>query len=766
MDLMMTSYPVPDNEAERVKALRALDLIGSPREKEYDSVVALACDLFQVPIAAVALVDEHRQWLKAARGVDVCSTERESAFCNYPVTSGAVTIVEDASQDERFNSNRLVTDSPFIRFYAGVPLSIEPGLYLGTLCIMDTKSRTLRDAEVRQLTQLADIVTALIRQHRDGQALIAMTDAVTEQDRLLQARTEALARSKDLFDRASELTHMGAWEWMTDTGELSWSDGMYDIHEMPRGSEVTPDQIHGLYPETARADMQKLMADHTSGGKPYVFEGPMLTAKGHQRWIRLTGDVERENGKVVRRFGVKQDITSQKALWDRMQFLAECDPLTGLANRNIFEKRLRRAEKSRHRTEDSLALLLVDVDGFKHINDAFGHAVGDECLRQIARRLRRVKRGAEMVARLGGDEFAVLINATAHGTSPAECAEFILNELRRPIRWDGQSFQLSGSIGVAVLDRGAQHHAQLFTEADLALYAAKAAGRNTFRVFDPAMKAAANARYETVRVITKALRANQLELYYQPKIDLGTNSLSGFEALLRWRRPDGEVVAAGAFSAALEDPELSDRIGDWVIEEALYQAREWQAEGYKFGHIAINLSSGQFRQSSFADRLIQQVVAHGLEPRMIEVEVTEGVFLSQEAGPVKKILETLRSAGIRIALDDFGTGFASLSHLRTYPVDVIKIDRSFVRHFLTSFQDHAILQSTLFLARHLRLDVVAEGIEQAEQSEFLKALGCRFGQGYLFSKAVPSEEAASWCRPLTSKKAARQGAKQFRLGAG
>lgn len=741
------TYPVPDNERMRVEALRRLGLIGSPPEPEFDAVVKLACDIFKAPIALVSLLDDHQQWFKAVRGLDVCSTERESAFCNYPVASGDLLIVDDAGSDARFSSNRLVTGGPLIRFYAGVPLSIDPGVHLGTLCVIDTKPRQFTAADVDQLMRLGEIVMALLRQYRSAREL-------EEKNRSLCAQAEELARSKKLFDRASELTRMGAWEWAPDTDELTWTDGMYDIHELPRGSSITSEQIHSLYPDETRWEIQRLLRGTSAetGGR-YTFEGPMVTAKGGKRWVRLVGDVECENGVAVRRFGVKQDITAQKALWDRMRFLAECDPLTGLANRSTLQKHLRRTGRAKDQSQKSLVMFLIDLDGFKHLNDTFGHSVGDECLKQIARRLRRVCRGTEMVARLGGDEFALLLDASRAEVSPEQCAELALAELRRPIRWDGQSFQLSGSIGVATTNGVGSRSSQLFTEADLALYVAKGAGRNTFRVFSPDMKASADARYDTIRNITRALNTNELELFYQPKMNLAKGALSGFEALLRWRRPDGQVIPAGAFTAALEDPELSDRIGDWVIEEAINQAREWDTDGHDFGHIAINLSSGHFRDAGFASRFVNQIADSGLRPGMIEVEVTEGVFLSQEGGTVRRILESFREAGIRIALDDFGTGYASLSHLRTYPVDIIKIDRSFVQHFLTSVQDHAIVQSTLFLARHLRLDVVAEGIEEAEQCEFLRALGCQFGQGYLYSRAICADEAREWT-PLRDQRRA------------
>ena len=746
------SYPIPANESKRLAAVHALDIIGSARDPAFDSVVALACRTLDVPIAAVSFLDEHQQWFKAFQGLSVCSTERESAFCNYTITSGKLTQIQDALSDDRVSSNRLVTGAPFIRCYAGIPISLDPGVYLGALCIIDIKPRRFTRGEIGQLRLMAEIVEGLLRQHRDARAVAHLALDLEERNRVVSSQAGLLERQKNLFDRASALTKMGAWEWSIEDDELTWTNGMYDMHELPRGSQIDIKQVHAFYSPSTREALYSLLEKSNAEKAGYTFEGEITTAKGNTRWVRLTAHVECENGVVVRRYGVKQDITEQKATLESLRFLAECDPLTELPNRTTFQKRLD-ALAGRIGESKGFALLLVDIDGFKQVNDTFGHQVGDECLKQIAKRLKRASSDPETVARLGGDEFAMLQpfddakRMTAH-------AHRILAALRRPIRWRGQAFQLSGSIGIAVAQAAShQPSSELLIEADLALYAAKAAGRNTLRVFVPDMKRKADEQLETIRKIGRALDRQQLELFYQPIIDLSKgDELAGFEALLRWRRPDGQVIAAGAFTAALEDPELSVRIGDWVLKAALDQAQAWNEAGLCFGHIAINLGPCQFQDATFADGLIASVARRGLRSDMIKIEVTEGVFLSRERDVVQEILESLREAGFRIALDDFGTGFASLSHLRTYPVDTIKIDRSFVQHFLTSLQDHAILQSTLFLARHLKLDVVAEGIEETEQCEFLRALGCRYGQGYLFSKAVCATEAAEWCLPVAKRR--------------
>jgi EAL domain-containing protein (putative c-di-GMP-specific phosphodiesterase class I) len=318
-------------------------------------------------------------------------------------------------------------------------------------------------------------------------------------------------------------------------------------------------------------------------------------------------------------------------------------------------------------------------------------------------------------------------------------------EFRKPVLWRGQSFQLSASIGLTTwrgdLPRVAD---DILAEADLALYAAKSAGKNTFCGFTPAMKQQAQHRGETIINIGKALQAGELEVFYQPKVVMKDARHVGFEALLRWRRQDGRISTPGQFEAALQDPELARKIGDFVVGEVIYQAAEWQNAGLPFGHIAVNFSASQFRNGTIVQTLIAQLEEHRLPVSAIEIEVTEGVFLNEEAELVLQILRELKERGIRIALDDFGTGFASLTHLRKFPVDTIKIDRTFVSRFLRHPEDHAIVQSILYLAAALQLEVVAEGIEREEQREMLAAFGCTIGQGFLFGRPMPAAAARVW----------------------
>ncbi len=632
---------------------------------------------------------------------------------------------------------------PSMRFEASAPLTLPDGRAIGSLTLRDTRARRLTREQTQTLADLASMAAGMLRRAQDTETMA----------RLLRDREVALAHSHKIFERASVAAKIGVWECDLAFESLRWSDVVYDIFELPRGSPIDRAQILDFYaPESRnRLDVLRRKAIEECGG--FTLDAKIKTCNGQERWIRITLTVEAANGVAVRIFGMKQDITEEKALGERTRYLAEFDSLTGLANRASFQSTLNRPRPS-DGGDPRCALMLIDLDGFKPINDTFGHAHGDECLKQIARRLRDSGRSAELVARIGGDEFAILLGSDFDRQAIEALAEAILHRLRDPIAWQGQSFQLGASIGVAIPDGTRPYTpSELFIEADLALYAAKAAGRSTFRVFTADMKRKAERRSEIVEAIGQGITAEELDLFYKPKLCLLTKRLSGFEALFRWRRPDGSIASADEFQDAFEDPGLSARLGQWAVDKVVRQASAWAEEGRDFGHIAVNLSAPQIRDPRFAADLIERISDFGLRPDMIEIEVAESLFLS-EAAHIGATLARLRSGGIRVALDDFGRGLGSLTQLRTYPIDSVKLGRSLVGHCLASVHDRAVIEATIGLCSRLAIDIVAEGIETIEQLECLKAMGCRTGQGLHFGAPLPASQAAAWHRPKMPKEAA------------
>ena len=722
-------------EEERLSAIHSLGILDSPPEPQFDAVVHLARDMFDVPISTISVLDRDRQWFKAKSGIEAQETDRESAFCNVTVLGDRAFVVEDAHRDSRFASSRLVTQAPNIRFYAGYPLALEDGMPIASLCLLDSDPRAFDEKDEARLAQLAAVATALVRQFRDSHVAQRMLDE-KERQRLLAGRhAAAIAKQNQLFSTASKLASLGAWEYDRRTDLITWSEGTYEICKLERGEAPNFAKILEMYTPESRKQLLRTMDKANRDGTGYTFEGEIVTPAGKHRWLRLSAECEIVNGVVVRRFGVVQDVSDQHLLIKRLKFLANHDTLTKLFNRAAIHERLQTVAMTPSAPEVTRALLLVDVDGFKLVNDAFGHPAGDACLKELARRLKRLCRSAE-IARLGGDEFAVFY-PELEDRSVDEIGRRIFEACRAPIEWKGQSFRLSATIGATSWSGSKADGAEVIMEADLALHDAKSNGRNTVRQFSSALRASADRRANVLRAMAGALEKKELELFYQPKFRLADRGLAGFEALLRRRRPDGSVATPGEFAAAFEDPEIASKIDEIVLSQSIAQAKAWQAAGFGFGHIAVNLSQNQFRDPTLGDHLADTIATANLPASSIEIEVTEGVFLEEQS---LDILQRLKRSGIKIGLDDFGTGYASLTHIRRYPVDAIKIDQSFVQRFPAHIEDKAIIRSILFLARSLRLNVVAEGIETPEQAEALKTLGCQIGQGYHFARPLSAQD--------------------------
>jgi diguanylate cyclase (GGDEF)-like protein len=444
--------------------------------------------------------------------------------------------------------------------------------------------------------------------------------------------------------------------------------------------------------------------------------------------------------------GVGPPITAdvsppERTAIDRTPYFARFDNLTGLPSRMALREKLANSASIASSLGDSVALILLDVDDFGDVNDTHGQAAGDVCLQAVAHYLIAAVGADGFVARMGEDEFVVLLQGHTR-RSLDHIVKRIKEAIALPVNVRGHTFHLTLSIGIGIRCDGQGFNPDdLIRDTALALQEAKAAGKNCHRIFRRALLASCNDKLDTLRGVGRALAKRQLELYYQPKISLRDGAHTGFEALLRWNK-DSQVLSPGSFMAAFEDPSLSMEIGNYVIASAIAQAERWMMAAVPFNSIAINLSAGQFRDPGLANRILSAIAATNLHPSMIEVEVTEGVFLSATSDAVLNACKVLKQGGIRIAFDDFGTGFASLTHLRDFPVDIIKIDRSFISHLGQGQNTTVIVNAIVGLAHNLSMSIVAEGVETQAQAEFLKAIGCDAAQGYLFGRPVAAAVAA------------------------
>ncbi len=444
-------------------------------------------------------------------------------------------------------------------------------------------------------------------------------------------------------------------------------------------------------------------------------------------------------GNIVSILSLAQDVTTRVLAEERLMHQATHDSLTGLPNRAMLQDRLRQAISRARRGGHRIAAMFIDLDRFKDVNDTLGHRIGDELLREMAARLGRVVRDGDLLVRLSGDEFMVVLEQVTDLESPGVVALKLLEEIRQPSRIEGHDIHISGSIGISVFPDDAEDVETLLKNADMAMYRAKELGKNGHQVFSADLA----EHGSTARLMENALRSavvrQEFELYYQPKVDMQSGGIIGAEALLRWHHPTRGTLAPGEFIHLAEESGLVHEIGDWVLQSAFAQARRWHDAGFTTLRIAINLSAGQFRATNLAERIRERIGREGCRPQSIEVEVTETSMLRDPDG-VGRALASLREMGLRVAIDDFGTGYSSLSHLKRFPIDTLKIDKSFVADLLTDRGDSAIVSAIIALARALDMDVIAEGVETAAQRDMLAAQGCDAYQGFLFSPALPAAQ--------------------------
>ena len=489
-----------------------------------------------------------------------------------------------------------------------------------------------------------------------------------------------------------------------------------------------------LPPESRTAGIRVL--ENVSAGYPGNLVTHYVDGEGQRRWLDIIANkISDGSGRIII---VARDITHQKKSEEKALWMAHHDALTGLPNRALLQDRLDRILDAADRRFTS-ALLILDVDNFKVINDTLGHDAGDALLCTFTERLRAALSEGDLVARTGGDEFALLV--TAHAEAEVQdTAERIFAHLREPFCYEGRLLECGASIGASFIPRDGKTRSEILKAADIALYAAKAGGRGQLKIFEPAMMVEVERHQAMIAAARHALQLDTIVPYYQPKVSLSTSRVHGFEALLRWRDRDGELCGPDVLRAAFEDPSLGSLLSDRMLDKVLDDVRRWLRAGVDFGHVAINVAAADFRTGRFAETLLERLEQKRVPPSCIQIEVTETVFLGRGAGYVENALQTLSEQGIRIALDDFGTGYASLSHLNQFPVDLLKIDRSFIQQIDSSPDAAAICAAVINLGHCLGLEVIAEGIETVEQEAHLSGVGCDMGQGYLYSCALAAEE--------------------------
>ncbi len=464
----------------------------------------------------------------------------------------------------------------------------------------------------------------------------------------------------------------------------------------------------------------------------------------YPQWLQLNV-VRDSRGRVSHIVGFFADLSARRDAEERLRYLSHYDELTGLANRTLFKARLHEASQRSRQSGRSLALLHIDLDRFKMLNDSLGHEVADQLLRQLSRRLAQAVPEADTLARLSGDEFAVLLDSYGSLSSLARMASRLLAKLRMPMTVGGQELVVSASLGISLLPDNAREISALISQANMAMQHAKHLGGNTFQFFTDNLQACTLERLQLENQLRKGIELGQLEVFYQPKLCLADDSLNAAEALVRWRHPELGLVPPGDFIGLAEETGLIAPIGEFVLRQACRQAREWQCQGLADIRVSVNLSVHQLRQGNLTSLVRQVLDETGLAPRFLELELTESQLLDN----VENVIATfqqLRDLGVKLAIDDFGTGYSSLSYLKRFPVDYVKIDQTFIRDLSAGGEDAAITRAIIAMAHSLELKVVAEGVETQAQMDFLKAQRCDEIQGFLISRPVEAQAFAQLLR--------------------
>jgi diguanylate cyclase (GGDEF)-like protein/PAS domain S-box-containing protein len=465
----------------------------------------------------------------------------------------------------------------------------------------------------------------------------------------------------------------------------------------------------------------------------------MVRSDGHESSIEdSTAPIHDSRGKVAGAVMVFHDISAAQEMTLRMAHLAQHDFLTNLPNRVLLNDRIAQAIRHAERHNNSVAILFLDLDNFKHVNDSLGHATGDRLLQAVARRLCACVRSSDTVSRQGGDEFIVLVPENRSAVDATLTAEKIIAALAEPHRIDGYELHVTTSIGISVYPTDGDDAEALIKNADTAMYQAKERGRNNYQFFKSDMNVRAVERQIIETELRQALKNQEFTLHYQPKVDLVSGAIIGAEALLRWTHADWGVVLPARFVAIAEECGMILQIGRWVLREACAQIKRWDEAGLQPGSMAVNISALEFRRGDFIEALRAILLETGLEPHRLELEITESVLMRNASSSAAILLE-LKNMGVQLAVDDFGTGYSSLSYLRQFPIDVLKIDQSFIRD-IGSPSGNGIVSAVIAMGASLRQRVIAEGVENQAQLDFLKLRNCSGAQGYLFSKPLDAQQ--------------------------
>ena len=690
-------------------------------EAVFDDLIDLACQTAQAPLAAVSLVQDGRHWFISCGGLSADEERGAMALCSETIRERLPLVVPDTAQDERFRNDPLVRSG--IRFYAGFPLLTVDESTRGALLVLDRVPRALDEAQ------------------RDALQALARQGAAHFEARLAANRPAQL-------EAASLSTEIGFRPFVEKAvvGLCLIQDGRYR-YVNPKLAAIfgySPEELLGL---------ESTLDLVVEADQPAVRDDIWKRLEGELQTVHYTFTAMRKDGERIdveayatatefegrpAVLGTLLDITDRKRAEARIVEQAYKDPLTNLSNSVRFMERLRQQLAEARRQNRRLAIVYLDLDRFKFINDTWGHSVGDIFLQSLALRLKRRVREVDTVARVGGDEFVILMPDIRQTENLSTIAQKMLAAVARPVDVKGRMLEVTASIGIACYPEDGEDSEILLRNADTAMYRAKELGRNGFQLCTAELTSQAVARISMESALRTAVDREELVVHYQPIVSLMTGRITRLEALVRWHSAEKGVILPAAFIPIAEETGLILPVGDHVLRTACRKLKEWQLNWLPHLSVAVNVSARQFRDPSLLPTIDRALSESELAPEYLEVEITESVAM-ESAEIVVGNLEALRGRGVRIAIDDFGTGYSSLNYLKRYPVHSLKIDRSFVTEVVTNPADASIVRAIIEMAHGLKLNAVAEGVETRDQFLHLQRYGCDEMQGYWVSPPLPAE---------------------------
>ena len=596
-------------------------------------------------------------------------------------------------------------------------------------------SRAALEQKLEASNARATELSAKLR-HKNAE-LKSYAEQLRESQSVAQSANEALQATLDREKLTLAFAEIGTCELDLNTRTVRASEMSLRLFGLRAGQTDIPYErlLSMIHPED-RPRFEQCVLQCLDGSASLDSEYRVVAADGSFRWLRTKGDALLDlEGEPLKVLWVTEDVSARRDTDARVRFLAHHDLLTALPNRTLFQDRLQQAIAAANRMQTRVALLFIDLDRFKAINDSLGHRAGDTLLQAVAARLRRCVRETDTVCRHAGDEYLIVLSALRDPAEAAVVASKVIQTFQEPFNLENHEVSASSSIGISIYPDDGHTIEDLIRNADAAMYFAKRNGRNCFEFFTPELTAPAAERLLLANQLRRGIERDELLLHYQPQFETGSGRMVGAEALIRWNHPEHGLMQPERFIQIAEESDLIHRVGEWVLDSVCAQLALWLEQGLNVVPIAINFSAFQFRRSGLVDTVAKALARHKIDARYLEIELTENAIM-QDPRETAQILETLHDMGVVLSIDDFGTGNSSLNYLKRFAIDKLKIDRSFVTDLPTDSNDAAIVQAVVNLARSLQLKVVAEGVETRAQLDFLRAVGCQAYQGYFGARPV------------------------------